>query len=197
MKRSRGRPRKFDAEQALGNALLVFWTNGFTGTSLDQLAEAMEMKRPSIYNAFGDKEALYRAALNAFRSGLQDGLEELSEAGDIGSALQRFFSRALDVYTAGETPMGCFIFCTAPAEAIAHPEVRGDVLAITSQIDDTLAGIFTAAQATGQLSSSTEPLIAAQLTQATLHSLALRARAGQSRDTLDTMARGAVQMICR
>ena len=111
MKRSRGRPRKFDAEQALGNALLVFWTNGFTGTSLDQLAEAMEMKRPSIYNAFGDKEALYRAALNAFRSGLEDGLEELSEAGDIEQALMRFFSRALDVYTAGETPMGCFIFC--------------------------------------------------------------------------------------
>ena len=197
MSRSRGRPRKFDAEQALGNALLVFWTNGFTGTSLDQLADAMEMKRPSIYNAFGDKEALYRAALNAFKAGLEDGLQELSAADDIEQALNHFFTRALDVYTSGATPMGCFIFCTAPAEAIAHPEVRNDMLAITSQIDHALARVFTAAQAGGQLPSSTDPVIAAQLTQATLHSLALRSRAGQSRSTLDAMARGAVKMICR
>ena len=197
MKRSRGRPRKFDADQALGNALLVFWTNGFTGTSLDQLAEAMEMKRPSIYNAFGDKESLYRAALNAFKSGLDGGLQALAETEALEQALHQFFTRALDVYTSGETPLGCFIFCTAPAEAIAHPEVRRDILAITTHIDAALTRFFRAAQERGQLPSSTDPTIAAQLSQATLHSLALRARAGQSRTTLDAMARGAVGIICR
>jgi AcrR family transcriptional regulator len=197
MKRSRGRPRKFDADQALGNALLVFWTNGFTGTSLDQLAEAMEMKRPSIYNAFGDKESLYRAALNAFKSGLDGGLQALAEAEALEQALHQFFTRALDVYTSGETPLGCFIFCTAPAEAIAHPEVRRDILAITTHIDAALTRFFQAAQERGQLPSSTDPTTAAQVSQATLHSLALRARAGQSRTTLDAMARGAVGIICR
>ena len=61
MNRPRGRPRKFDVSEALENALLVFWTKGFAGASLDELADAMAMKRPSIYNAFGDKQSLYRA----------------------------------------------------------------------------------------------------------------------------------------
>ena len=197
MQRSRGRPRKFDADRALGNALQVFWTQGFTGTSLDQLAAAMEMKRPSIYNAFGDKESLYRAALNAFRSELEGGLQGLQEAADPEQALNQFFSQALAVYTSGETPLGCLIFCTAPAEAIAHPEVRRDILATTTHIDAALTHFFQGARKRGQLPSATDPVIAAQLTQATLHSLALRSRAGQSRNTLDTMARGAVEMICR
>ena len=70
MNKTRGRPRKFDSNEALGNALMVFWSKGFSGTSLDDLASAMEMKRPSIYNAFGDKQSLYRAALDAFQSKL-------------------------------------------------------------------------------------------------------------------------------
>ena len=123
MKRARGRPRKFDAEQVLGNALLVFWTKGFAGTSLDDLAHAMAMKRPSIYNAFGDKQSLYRAALGDFQDRLNSGL--------------------------------------------------------------------------GFLLVQQDTKVAAQVTQATLHSLALRSRAGQSRPTLNRMAKGAVEMICR
>ena len=197
MKRTRGRPRTFDADEALGNALLVFWTTGFAGTSLDELAAAMAMKRPSIYNAFGDKESLYRAALDAFQGRLLMGLGTLEVEDEPKIILNRFFTRALDVYAGGETPLGCFIFCTAPAEAIAHPDVRADILEITYKIDGTLKKFFEKARATGRLHGDAEPLVAAQLTQATLHSLALRARAGQSRTALNKMARGAVEMICR
>lgn len=195
MKRNRGRPRKFDADEALGNALLVFWTNGFAGTSLDELADAMEMKRPSIYNAFGDKQALYRAALVAFQAQLNRGLETLAQESDPRAALHQFFTRALDVYMSGATPLGCLIFCTAPAEAIALPDVRTDILAITTHTDEVLKRFFETAQKAGQLSSGTDPMIAAQLTQATLHSLALRSRAGQPRSVLSMMAGGAVKMI--
>lgn len=197
MKRSRGRPRKFDTREALDQALQVFWTKGYAGTSLDELAAAMSMKRPSIYNAFGDKEALYRAALNAFQQQLVSGLGTLDSADEPAKILDRFFARALDVYTGGETPLGCFIFCTAPAEAVAHPDVRADILEITDKIDGTLKLFFENARASGRLHGACEPLVAAQLTQAVLHSLALRSRAGQSRTTLNRMARGAVEMICR
>jgi AcrR family transcriptional regulator len=197
MKRNRGRPRKFNTDEALGNALLVFWSKGFSGTSLDDLADAMEIKRPSIYNAFGDKQSLYRAALRTFQCQLNGGMETLLQGGDLKTTLNQFFTRALDVYTSGETPLGCFIFCTAPAEAISHPDVRADIFAITTNTDKVLKGFFEGAQKTGQLPSGTDPMIAAQLTQATLHSLALRSRAGQPRTTLNKMARGAVEMICR
>lgn len=195
MKETRGRPRKFDPEEALGNALMVFWTNGYAGSSLDQLAEAMNMKRPSIYNAFGDKEALYRAALKAFHAQLKGGLEDLLKAKAIKPALNRFYKTAIDVYMTGETPLGCFIFCTAPAAAIAHPDVRADINAITDETDKALAQVFRRAQGTGQLSKETNPMIAAQLGQATLHSLAVRARAGQPQATLNKMARGFVDIV--
>jgi AcrR family transcriptional regulator len=197
MKRARGRPRKFDAEQVLGNALLVFWTRGYAGTSLDQLADAMAMKRPSIYNAFGDKQSLYRAALDAFHERLNSGLGLLLVQQDAKVALNHFFTRALDVYMAGEPPLGCLIFCTAPAEAIIHPEVREDILEITTRTDKTLKIFFENARQAGHFSTETDAVIAAQFTQATLHSLALRSRAGQSRSTLNRMAKGAVEMICR
>jgi len=197
MKKNRGRPRKFDTDEALGNALLVFWTKGFAGTSLDELADAMEMKRPSIYNAFGDKQSLYRAALDAFQAQLNGGLKALAQESDLRKTLNLFFARALDVYMSGETPLGCFIFCTAPAEAIAHPDVRADILEITTNTDKVLKRFFESAQKTGQFPSTTDPMIAAQLTQATLHSLALRSRAGQPRTTLNKMAKGTVEMICR
>ena len=197
MNRARGRPRKFDSNEALGNALMVFWSKGFSGTSLDDLASAMEMKRPSIYNAFGDKQSLYRAALDAFQSKLSGGLAALLQEDDPKTALRQFFNSALDVYTTGETPLGCFIFCTAPAEAIAHPDVRADILEITTNTDKALKRFYDSALNAGQLPPATDPMIAAQLTQATLHSLALRARAGQSRPSLNKMARGAVEMICR
>jgi len=197
MKRNRGRPRKFDANEALDSALLVFWTKGFAGTSLDELADAMKMKRPSIYNAFGDKQTLYRAALEAFQAKLNVGLTGLRQESDLKSALGEFFTRALDVYTSGPTPLGCFIFCTAPAEAIAHPQVRADILEITNETDKALKCFFEGAQKAGQLPQGNDPMITAQLTQAILHSLALRSRAGQPRTTLDKMAKGAVDMICR
>jgi AcrR family transcriptional regulator len=197
MSKPRGRPRKFDVNEALGNALLVFWGKGFAGTSLDDLAHAMAMKRPSIYNAFGDKQSLYRAALGAFQDRLNSGLELLLEEQDVKVGLNRFFTRALDVYMMGETPLGCFIFCTAPAEAVAHPDVRDDILGITTRTDKALKTFFENAQHEGHFPTETDPRVAAQVTQATLHSLALRSRAGQSRSTLNRMAKGAVEMICR
>jgi AcrR family transcriptional regulator len=63
MSTQRGRPKKYDPQTALQAAGGVFWAQGFSGTSLDDLSAAMGMNRPSIYRAFGDKEAVYRLAL--------------------------------------------------------------------------------------------------------------------------------------
>ncbi|PTB24471.1 TetR family transcriptional regulator [Paraburkholderia caribensis] len=61
-KRARGRPRAYDADDALSNATDAFWLGGYSGTSLDTLSDATGMNRPSLYAAFGDKHALYLPA---------------------------------------------------------------------------------------------------------------------------------------
>ena len=68
-----GRPRLFDEDEALTGAMLQFWEKGLSATSLDDLAEAMNMNRPSIYNAFGKKDDIYRKTLARFRTQLDDG----------------------------------------------------------------------------------------------------------------------------
>src|SRR4051794_13410816 len=65
-KAPKGRPREFDADQALDAALMLFWRHGYEGTSLAALTEAMGINVPSLYAAFGNKEALFRKALDRY-----------------------------------------------------------------------------------------------------------------------------------
>src|SRR4051812_13303502 len=66
---TRGRPRGFDVEQAIHRALKVFWRKGYEGTSLDDLTASMKINRPSLYAAFGNKENLFRRALQRYSEG--------------------------------------------------------------------------------------------------------------------------------
>src|SRR5690242_20201777 len=65
----RGRPRAFDSDAALDRAMEVFWSKGYEGTSMSDLTQAMGINRPSLYAAFGDKESLFRRAIERYRSG--------------------------------------------------------------------------------------------------------------------------------
>jgi AcrR family transcriptional regulator len=65
----KGRPREFDADEVLDRALDVFWRKGYEGASLSELTEAMGINRPSLYAAFGNKEELFRKALDRYADG--------------------------------------------------------------------------------------------------------------------------------
>ncbi|HEX5959426.1 MAG TPA: helix-turn-helix domain-containing protein, partial [Hyphomicrobiaceae bacterium] len=65
----RGRPREFDTEKALDRALEVFWRKGYEGASISELTDAMGINRPSLYAAFGNKEDLFRKALDRYSAG--------------------------------------------------------------------------------------------------------------------------------
>src|SRR5262245_30196339 len=64
--RGRGRPRAYDPDEALRGATAAFWRLGFSGASVDQLSDATDMNRPSMYAAFGDKRALYLKTLDRY-----------------------------------------------------------------------------------------------------------------------------------
>ncbi len=197
-KRPRGRPRAYDPETALGNATASFWRAGFAGTSLDDLSAATGMNRPSLYGAFGDKRAIYLRTLDRYiaQAGI-DVAEALGGSGGIAAALQRVYDRALAMYFADpESPLGCFLIGTAATEAAVDEDVRerlaGGLRGLTSAFEERLR----AAQAEGELPADADPAVLAALAGAVLHSIALRARGGDSRSALRAFSRAAIEHLC-
>ncbi|MCH9675301.1 MAG: TetR/AcrR family transcriptional regulator [Gammaproteobacteria bacterium] len=194
----RGRPRQFNEDDALTSAMLLFWEKGLSATSLDDLALAMNMNRPSIYNAFGSKNDLYRKTLARFCSQLDGGLQEILDAAPkVRPAFIAFFNQAIEVYCGNNPPMGCLMICTAPAEALSHPQVGDDLRDLIRRLDDGFARRLQRAQRDGEVSRDLQPKLAAKLLQATLQTLALRARSGASKASLRKIARYAVEELAR
>src|SRR5580704_1125567 len=112
--RSRGRPRSYDPDAALDRAAQVFWANGFTDTSLDELGAAMGMGRPSIYNAFGDKEALFLKALKRYRETVASApLRAMNAEESVGDGLEAFFAQIVEYTTGDHAHLGCLLGSTA------------------------------------------------------------------------------------
>lgn len=112
----RGRPRAFDEEQALDAALAVFWRNGYQGASLAELTHAMDISKPSLYAAFGNKEQLYLSALERYREQqLIKHTEALAAEPDLKNAMRAFLRSVATMLTAPELPGGCMVVTSAVA----------------------------------------------------------------------------------
>ena len=194
--RPRGRPRKFDQQVVLTRAIELFLTKGFEGTSLDDLSEAMNMSRPSLYNAFGNKESIYRHAIEQFTSELRVAAGgALFQPKSLEQSLRSFYRRLLDVYYASDPPRGCLVFCTTPVESISHAAIAEDLRRVITEIDAVLETRFEQAQVEGDFPASGDCALAGQLAQALLHSLALRARSGTTRRELDELAQYGINVL--
>jgi AcrR family transcriptional regulator len=192
----RGRPRKYDPETALAAATAVFHSRGYSAASLDDLAAEMKMTRPSLYNAFGDKASLYQHALDNFIEKMRAGAKAALNGQDrIVPALNAFYNSALDIYLDDDNRRGCFVFCTAPAEAASDPDVAATMSRTISEVDAALRLRFQRARDEGEIGDDKDPLLLAQIAQSVLHGLALRARAGASRAQLRRFISGAVKTL--
>src|SRR5438132_604751 len=104
----RGRPREFDIDEALDRALEVFWRNGYEGTSLSDLTEAMGISRPSLYAAFGNKEELFQKALERYTEVSHGFLQECLEQPTARTAIEMLLYGA-SVVREGEYVRGCLL----------------------------------------------------------------------------------------
>jgi AcrR family transcriptional regulator len=102
-----GRPRAFDAEQALHRAMQVFWRKGYLGTSLSDLTDAMGINRPSLYAAFGNKRSLFRKALGHYAKGPSSYLREALQAPTARAVVERLLAGVVDLLTDPQTPTTC------------------------------------------------------------------------------------------
>jgi TetR/AcrR family transcriptional regulator, copper-responsive repressor len=196
--RRRGRPRAFEPEAALGQAMDVFWKDGFAATSLDDLTAATGLNRPSLYGAFGDKRALYIQAYRRYREHVRDTFAPLfAEPAPLRDKLKRILMAALDLYLSGESgPRGCFTVLTASSDAIADEEIRALVGKAIGNTDGAFERLFAEARAAGELPAQGDPRRLARMASATIHTLSIRARARYPRAELVPIVDDAVATIC-
>lgn len=194
----RGRPRAYDPDAALARAVDAFWDAGFAATSLDDLTLATGMNRPSLYGAFGDKQALYRKAFDLYRARTREALAKAFDGGEpLRIALRKVYDRAISIYLSGDQgPRGCFIIGTAVTQAVTDSDTRAALADTLREIDGAFAARLARAQRNGELSADAEPAKLAKLASATLYSLTIHARAGQGRSALDAIADAALDVIC-
>lgn len=196
-KRPRGRPRAYEPDVALRQAADAFWRTGYAGTSLDDISAATGMNRPSLRAAFGDKHAMYLKALTDYWE-LKFAVMRDALKGDapLKDALMRVYDAALGIYfSADGDARGCFVVGTAVTEALEDPEIRDIVMRGFRRLDADFEKRLKQARDAGELSKDADLTALALLASATMHSIAMRARAGATRKDLRKLAQKAVNVI--
>lgn len=115
-----GRPKEFEPEETLEQIMNVFWLKGYEGASLQDIEAATGLKKPSLYRTFGDKRAMYLAALAAYdEMEVQKAGAILSGPGSARSRFQRLLRAAIDGDAATKDRRGCFL-CNASVDQAPH-----------------------------------------------------------------------------
>lgn len=196
-KPARGRPKAYDAEDALQRAGALFWKRGFSGTSLDELASATGMNRPSLRAAFGDKHDLYLKVLRNYWDLKFAAMDEALGHESLEEALLRAFDAALSAYFSDDYgARGCFVVGTAITETVEDPEIREIATEGFQRLDAGFKARLRVAREAGELQSDADLDTLAFLVTATMQSIAIRARTGTPRGELHIIARTAVNLIC-
>ena len=193
----RGRPRAYEPDVALGKALDLFRRDGFAATSLDDLSAATGMNRPSLYGAFGDKRELFIKSYQRYREDARAAMAGIFRDDlPIRQRLARIYAVALDIYLSGDAgPRGCFTVMTAASEAVSDPDIRAMVLEGFAELDKAFAACFRRAKEKGELPASADPAVLAQIASATIHTIAIRARARTPRKELEAIVNGALDVM--
>jgi AcrR family transcriptional regulator len=181
--RQRGRPRSYDPEAALDRAAQLFWAKGYADTSLDELGAAMGMGRPSIYHAFGDKEALFLRALERYRETVGFApLRAMQAEESVRDGLDAFFGQIVEYTTADRSHLGCLLGGTAAVTDLAG--VQAYLKANFEAYQTEIVAYLSAAVRRGQLPSGYPAAQGARRAVNAMLSLSARARLGTPRAQL-------------
>ena len=189
------RPREFDRELALERATGVFWAKGYASTSTEDLLGAMGIGRQSLYNAFGDKRALYLEALERYQRATTSGHLQRLRAPVSPLAGVKALLLGLIVKNAGRRAMGCMGVGAVSEFGAGDPalaELRAKVGAV---LLSCLVERLREGQARGEIDPAMDVEEAARFVQMTMTGLQLAARSGASAEGLRALAHFAVDRL--
>lgn len=177
-----GRHRGFDKDIALEQAMEVFWTNGYPGTSLSDLTTAMGINKPSLYSAFGNKEELFKSTLERYvqKHGVIHDKHLHSANKCLSERVQCYLASTAQMITDPKLPGGCFV-CISTSE-VGGTCIPEDALQTIFKINEitksSLTAFFKSEIAAGNVTSERSPTMMANYILSLQFGLAVMARNG-------------------
>jgi len=190
-----GRPREFDAETALDQAMEVFWRHGYEGATIAQLTEAMGINPPSLYACFGNKEGLLKAALDRYTKLRNVWMDEVVAAPTAREVADRMLMGIADKQTDPANPPGCLLVQGGVACGTGSENVPFELAARRAENENQLRDRFIRAKAEGDLKESTDPAALARYISAVSVGMGVMASSGSDREALRQVADVAVQAV--
>jgi AcrR family transcriptional regulator len=191
---SRGRPRQFDAETALTAALKVFWQKGFDGASLSDLTEAMGINRTSMYASFGNKEELFRKALDLYEKEKQAFIQSALELPTARAVAEALLRGSLDIQTSKSDPKGCMKVMSSVSCSDQSQAVRDEIIARRLDDETALTVRLQRARVEGDLPQGVDPAGLAKCLYAIIQGMAVQAGSGASRQDLERLVETGLAM---
>jgi AcrR family transcriptional regulator len=176
--RPTGRPREFNLDLALDRAMDVFWRKGYDGATLLDLTTAMRINRPSLYAAFGDKQALFRKALDRYAARPAAYLREALAEPTVRTVVERLFRETIRTLTDPRNPRGCLLVHGTLTCGDASESTRRTLIAHRSAGEVAIRARFERAQTEGDLSPDEDPADLARYVVTILQGMAVQAVGG-------------------
>lgn len=189
----RGRPRSFDTEAALDAALLLFWRRGYEGTSLAALTEAMGINVPSLYAAFGNKEALFQRVVDRYIQTAASYLPRALSAPTAREVVQRLLAGAIDMVMNPRHPDGCLLVHGALASGPAAAPVRRELARRRARAEARIRERFEQAISDGDLPRKCDARKLAAYIVTVIWGLSVQAAGGAKRSQLEDVAEVALR----
>lgn len=185
----RGRPREFCTERALDRALEVFWRKGYEGASLLDLTDAMAISRPSLYAAYGNKQELFRRAIDRYLDGPAAHVRAALDEPTAKKVAVRMLASGIALATDKRNPPGCFLVHGALVCGDAAADARQQLDNCRAAGELALRRRFERAQKEGDLPRSAKPGDLARWITTLSYGLAVQAASGATRSQLEAVAR--------
>lgn len=184
-----GRPRSFDTDQALDRAVEVFWRKGYEGASLAELTRAMGINPPSLYAAFGNKEGLFRAALDRYVSQRTSYMETVLGAPTAREVAERVLLGTCDRPPETNEPRGCLLLMGGLACGAGAEGIPAELADRRQQNEALFRARFERAATDGDLAPGASPAGLARYLATVLQGMGVQAAAGATYEELREVAR--------
>jgi AcrR family transcriptional regulator len=188
-----GRPREFDTDAALEKAMRLFWAKSYEGTSVADLTETLGISRPSLYAAFGDKQSLFRAALERYAAGPACFVAAALGKPTARGVAEHLLRGAADLQTSSSNPGGCLTVNGAIASGDEAKPVRLALNAHRTAGVALLRRRFEQAKSQHDLPKDSDPAALASFLAAVVYGMAVLASGGASRKELEQVIRTAMR----